>query len=721
MRDLVREWLIVGSAICLVSGGLYLTSPGAVSSGSSSRSASSVGAPTSSASQPSGATEATSSSGSSDSSISAHTPSPSESPGTAATQTATAIAQAPAVAPQAPVAPRALSAPPTAPQTAANPVGGALTERAQVVGASTAAPAGTAPLAGKDAGDPGQGRQVFKKCQACHSTEPGKNLLGPSLAGVLGRKSGSEPDYNYSSAMKGADLVWNPVTLDAYLNDPQEKVPGNKMPFPGLKTSDDRRDVIAYLATTGGSDAQVAANTGAPTAPASPVAPAVPANTPGAPLPQAAPPGDIGYIPDANYTLRSGIAEGRMVYLGVGGAIDGKVNPVLTAAEGQVVQLTLVNGEGAEHDIVFPDQDAKSPRVTGKGASTTIAFRAAKTGDFIYFCSVPGHQLAGMQGQFVVTPKPAPQVTVEADISREPTDLPPPLSKRDPQTVHVDLLTAEVEGRLAEGTTFGYWTFNGKVPGPFLRVRVGDTIDIHLKNAADSAMIHSVDFHAATGPGGGAAVLQVDPGKEKSLTWKALVPGLYVYHCATPMVAEHIANGMYGLILVEPEGGLSPVDREFYVMQGEVYTDGPFGQHGSQEFSVEKLMNERPEYFVFNGSVGALSKLHPLRAKVGEMVRIFFGVGGPNFTSSFHVIGSIFDKVYTLGGVETDPLEGIQTVGVPPGGAVIAEFKTKVPGNYTLVDHAIVRTERGLVGILNVEGAPSPDIYGGVPMPGMGH
>jgi len=195
-------------------------------------------------------------------------------------------------------------------------------------------------------------------------------------------------------------------------------------------------------------------------------------------------------------------------------------------------------------------------------------FVASKVGDFTYFCSVPGHQLAGMQGQFIVTPRPPPQTLVEADISREASDLPPPIGKRDPQTVRVDLLSAEIEGRLAEGTTFGYWTFNGKVPGPFIRVRVGDTVDIHLKNSAESSMIHSVDFHAAIGPGGGAASLQVDPGQEKSMTWKALVPGIYVYHCATPMVAEHIANGMYGLILVEPEGGLPPVDHEFYVMQG---------------------------------------------------------------------------------------------------------------------------------------------------------
>ena len=205
------------------------------------------------------------------------------------------------------------------------------------------------------------------------------------------------------------------------------------------------------------------------------------------------------------------------------------------------------------------------------------------------------------------------------------------------------------------------------------------------------------------------------------MTWKALVPGLYVYHCATPMVAEHIANGMYGLILVEPEGGLPPVDREFYVMQGEIYTDAAFGQRGSQEFSVQKLLDERPEYFVFNGSVGALTKLHPLRAKVGETVRIFFGVGGPNYTSSFHVIGAIFDKVYALGGVASPPLEGVQTVTVPAGGAMIGEIKLTVPGNYTLVDHALARLERGLVGILNVEGPPNAEVYNGKVMPGMGH
>lgn len=581
------------------------------------------------------------------------------------------------------------------------------------------APLPAMPAAVADAGDPTAGRLVFRKCQACHSMEPGKNILGPSLSGVMGRKSASVDGYSYSTAMKGANLTWDAATLDRYLSDPAKVVPGNKMPFPGLKTDHDRADVIAYIAA-GGTVPQAKAQPQQQTAqqatpPSSPSQTAPSATR----APQAAPSAE--YIPDARYTLRSGIAEGRMVYIGVGGSIEGKVNPVLTAAESQVVQLTLINGEGAEHDIVFPDQDARSPRVTGRGASTTIALRATKSGDFIYFCSVPGHQQAGMQGQFVVTPRPPAQTVVEADISREPTDLPPPIGKRDPKTVRVDLFAAEVEGRLAEGTTFGYWTFNGKVPGPFIRVRVGDTVDIHLKNSADSSMIHSVDFHATTGPGGGAAALQVDPGKEKSMTWKALVPGLYVYHCATPMVAEHIANGMYGMILVEPEAGLAKVDHEFYVMQGEIYSDMAFGQHGSAEFSVEKLLNERPEYFVFNGSVGALSRLHPLHAKVGETVRIYFGVGGPNYTSSFHVIGEIFDRVYTMGGLQTAPLEGIQTVTVAPGGAVVTEFKLEVPGNYTLVDHALARAERGLLGILSVEGPPNPDIYNGQVMPGMGH
>jgi nitrite reductase (NO-forming) len=584
-------------------------------------------------------------------------------------------------------------------------------------GAPAAAPSAAASSAPALDAQAAAGQRVYRKCQACHSLEAGKNGLGPSLAGIVGQKAAEVPRYNFSPAMKASGLTWDVATLDRYLADPQKVVPGNKMPFPGLKTENERSAVIAYLVATSAAAAPPAQAAAPAQAPAR--APA-PASAPQQAAPPAAASAGAAYLPGIRYTLRTGIAEGRMVFIGVGGTIDGQINPLLSAAEGQVVQVTLINGEGAEHDIVFEEQGpaGSSPHIVGRGASTNIAFVAGKAGDYAYFCSIPGHRLAGMAGQFLITPQPPAQTVVEADISLQSTEVPPPIGKREPQTVRVDLVTVELEGRLAEGTTFGYWTFNGKVPGPMLRVRVGDTVEVHLKNAEGSGMVHSVDFHAVTGPGGGAASTQANPGETKTFKFKALAPGLYVYHCATPMVAHHIANGMYGLILVEPEGGLPPVDREFYVMQGEIYTAQPFGQHGSLDFDVEKLLAERPEYFVFNGSVGALSKLHPLQAKVGETVRFFFGVGGPNFTSSFHLIGEIFDKVYNLGGVLSEPLRGIQTVTVPPGGAVITEAKLDVPGNYTLVDHALSRAERGLVGILHVEGTANPDIYDGAIEPG---
>jgi nitrite reductase (NO-forming) len=406
-----------------------------------------------------------------------------------------------------------------------------------------------------------------------------------------------------------------------------------------------------------------------------------------------------------SFTLRSGIADGRMVYIGVGGDLDGKINPLLAVHEGETVQINLINGEGAEHDIVVDQYAARSDRVQAKGASSTLSFSADKPGEFVYFCSVPGHRQAGMEGRIQVLPGPrAATAVVAADVVRDPTDLPGPIHARPPQVVRVDLETVEIKGQLDNKTTYNFWTFNKKVPGPFIRVRVGDMVEVHLKNDENSVMIHSVDFHAATGPGGGAEFTQTDPGQEKVVTFKALIPGLFVYHCATPSVPHHITSGMYGLILVEPEGGLPQVDREFYVMQGELYTARPFGTQGDQEMDYEKLISGRPEYFLFNGSVGALTKAHPLRARPGETARVFFGVGGPNFTSSFHVIGEIFDHVYEGASLGAMPLTGVQTVSVPPGGATVVDFKIDRPGRYILVDHALSRIERGLVGFLFVDG-----------------
>ena len=322
-----------------------------------------------------------------------------------------------------------------------------------------------------------------------------------------------------------------------------------------------------------------------------------------------------------------------------------------------------------------------------------------------------------------INPEPAatPEPATGADIVRDPSDLPGPIGNRAPTTVRIDLEAVEVEGQLANGTTFTYWTFNGAVPGPFLRIKVGDTIEVHMKNSTSSTMNHSVDFHAVTGPGGGAVMTQTEPGKETMFTAKALNAGLYVYHCATPMVANHISNGMYGLILVEPEGGLPAVDREFYVMQGDIYTVGAFGEQGHQTTDVTKLLNEDAEYLVFNGAVGALTEQKPLKANVGESVRIFFGVGGPNYTSSFHVIGEIFDRVYDQASLTGAPLTDVQTTLVPPGGATMVEFGLEVPGRYILVDHALSRLQRGLAGFLLVEGPANPEVFDGTPVSGSGH
>ena len=320
-----------------------------------------------------------------------------------------------------------------------------------------------------------------------------------------------------------------------------------------------------------------------------------------------------------------------------------------------------------------------------------------------------------------VAPAEVQAPTTGADIVRDPTDLPAPLVAREPAIVRLDLEAIEVEGQLADGTTYTYWTFNGQVPGPFFRVRLGDTIEVHMKNNTSSTMNHSVDFHAVTGPGGGAVMTQTKPGEETMFTAKAINAGLFVYHCATPMVADHISNGMYGLILVEPDGGLAPVDREFYVMQGELYTTGAFGEQGHQMPDTTKLLSEDPEYFVLNGAVGALTDRKPLKANVGETVRIFFGVGGPNFTSSFHVIGEIFDRVFDTASITAPPLTDVQTTLVPPGGATLVEFKLEVPGRYILVDHALSRLQRGLAGFLVVEGPEAPEIFNGTPMPGSGH
>jgi nitrite reductase (NO-forming) len=395
---------------------------------------------------------------------------------------------------------------------------------------------------------------------------------------------------------------------------------------------------------------------------------------------------------------------------------------------------------------VFEGLNARSPMFDGRSGPAKLSFKLTQAGKFTYFCSVPGHRQIGMEGVLAVTgpadasaaapkaqavaaaPPPvngakaiAPASTKAVSVAMDPNAVPKALGARAPQLVKYAIETVELDGRLDDGTTFTYWTFASKVPGPMLRVKEGDTIELSLTNRADSKAVHSIDLHAVTGGFGGGEHTQVAPGQTKVVTFKALNPGLYVYHCATPSVAHHISAGMYGLILVEPKAGLPKVDKEFYVMQGDLYTSHAFGTKGHHEFNQERAADEMPTYYTFNGSVGALGKEHKMVAKVGDTVRIYFGVGGPNYTSSFHVIGEIFDKVYSFADVISPAARGIQTVTVPAGGAVIVEFKLDVPGNYILVDHALSRAERGLVGILHVEGQPNPEIFDGKVEPGSGH
>ncbi len=301
--------------------------------------------------------------------------------------------------------------------------------------------------------------------------------------------------------------------------------------------------------------------------------------------------------------------------------------------------------------------------------------------------------------------------TEEAVLTHAPA-VPPAIGRSHSTRVIVNLETQELVKRLADGVEYTFWTFGGEVPGQFIRVREGDVLEFHLNNRPDSRMPHNIDLHAVTGPGGGATSSLVSPGQSATFVFKALNPGLYIYHCATAPVGMHIANGMYGLILVEPEGGLPHVDREYYVMQGEVYTTGGYGEPGLQPFSMEKALAESPDYVVFNGAVGSLVGDNALTALVGETVRLFVGNGGPNLISSFHVIGEIFDRVYTEAGSAVT--RNIQTTLIPTGGAAVVEFEIQVPGNYILVDHAIFRAfNKGALGILAAAGPADSVIYSG--------
>ncbi len=298
-----------------------------------------------------------------------------------------------------------------------------------------------------------------------------------------------------------------------------------------------------------------------------------------------------------------------------------------------------------------------------------------------------------------------------ADIGADPNAVPPLATPDKDGVVHIELTVKEVIAEVAPGIYYNYWTFDKQVPGPMLHVREGDTIELTLTNAPENLHHHNIDLHAVTGQGGGASLTEVMPGETKTFRWKALNPGLYVYHCAMPNVSTHNSHGQYGMILVEPENGLPKVDKEFYVMQGELYTKGQLGKKGLVAFDSQALLDGHPNYVTFNGKIESAPRMH---AKVGDKIRMYVGNGGVNLISSFHIIGEIFDTVYPEANIGGAVEHNVQTTAVLPGGASIVEFTVNVPGKYLLVDHALARMNKGAWAVLEVTGDPQPDIFSAV-------
>ena len=295
------------------------------------------------------------------------------------------------------------------------------------------------------------------------------------------------------------------------------------------------------------------------------------------------------------------------------------------------------------------------------------------------------------------------------DIGADPNAVPNEAQKPGADgIIHINLVAKEVIGEIAPGIYFNYWTYNKQVPGPMLRVKEGDQVSITLTNDPTSLHNHNIDLHSVTGPGGGATLTNVMPGESKTFQWKALNPGLYVYHCATPNVSTHNSHGQYGLILVEPKSGFSKVDKEFYVVQGELYTVGQIGKKGLVPFDSNALVDGLPNYVTFNGKIEGIPRM---KANVGDKIRMYVGNGGVNLISSFHVIGEIFDTVYPEANVGGSLEHNVQTTAVLPGGASIVEFKVDVPGKYLLVDHALARMNKGAWAVLEVAGDLNPEIF----------
>ncbi|MDY6764909.1 MAG: copper-containing nitrite reductase, partial [Halobacteria archaeon] len=245
-------------------------------------------------------------------------------------------------------------------------------------------------------------------------------------------------------------------------------------------------------------------------------------------------------------------------------------------------------------------------------------------------------------------------VSLDTDkVAADPTDIPSPINRSEPKHHEITLEAKEVTAEIEPGVSFNFMTFGGQIPGPMIRVRQGDTVEFTLKNLSENNMPHNVDMHAIYGTGGGSVATTAAPGEQNKERFKAMYPGAYIYHCAVPNLDYHISSGMFGMIVVEPKGGLPEVDREFYFGQHEVYTDKSTGEKGQHNFSMEAMANENPTYVLLNGEkfAYAAARHGPLEANVGETARVFMVTGGPNLSSNFHPIGNVWSRAYRDGGL----------------------------------------------------------------------
>jgi nitrite reductase (NO-forming) len=416
--------------------------------------------------------------------------------------------------------------------------------------------------------------------------------------------------------------------------------------------------------------------------------------------------GDRGSTPGfAEFTLEATI-EG---FKGIGGDINNVINPTLDVELNDQVTIILKAGDTLPHDFKideFGTSDVVSTLPSVGESEITFTFTADQAGSFIYYCSVAGHY-ATMHGTFNVGGAgdlPEDAINLGTNVIRAPDDIPDPVGAREARNVTITLITEEVTAELDDGTSFEFWTFNGTVPGPLVRVRVGDTLIVNLINPASSKHTHNVDFHAVNARGGGAEATTAAPGETATLVTKVEWEGVFVYHCAAPHVPTHISKGMYGAISVEPADGLPEVDYEFYVGQNEIYTKFPKGTQGHQEFDDKKQLQEIPDYVIFNGRAAALTlDDYKLKATNDSTVRMFFAVGGPNLASNFHLIGGVWDRVYYMTNWDEPNMYNAETIVVPPGSALALEFDITRIGLFILVDHALSRTfDKGAIGFLEV-------------------